>query len=504
MKEPNRKTIKITDAIAHYDQSTKWAYEVDVYDAAGEVNVDNKIVNVGKGFAPRGGIILKNVYNHNFRMAYDIGIVGIYVFPNKNAQDNGHKIKFLVLGPPDFIQLDDNYKILKSDAIFDPFVTSRRKKNFDKLGYNMDSYNEDTESEILVKYRSNYEMFGTGSGYLIVEQKFIFTKYDDKPAHEPSGALKAARLHPIIRLYFEKPKKDTVEAFRVDYRFYLNLDNWTAYEKQERYYGERRSFENVAVRKSYPGKINNAAGVFKDDNRSKQYGDLLSDGSPEEVVFSSAEKPLVAELIAEGLNPKFSDRWYNVHWWGAGKNWVAGSAPGSFHAVHIHWKWAFEIQRKFDNDGPDPEHEGEEPFKGKGIDGELTDPAVGRQTLRIAIVKDNSLFYDGQKKEVKGYIYNYPAFEEKNKVFGDFFKAINNVPGKISDGEDIVLYYSAEVKLSESNKTNNGTLDCSVFVHGLFFAHQPEKSGMLTGSLGSFYKNPKKPNSQSWTRNPEK
>ncbi len=519
MIEPKRKTVKVSEQNT-YPKSKDWEYEVDVYETAGTVNVDNKILKVGKGFAPHGGMMLKNIYNQNFRMAYDIGVIGIYVTPNKEAMENGgHKTKFLILGPPDFIQLDNNYNILTPDKDFNPFVQTKEPKmsfnpfsitpsGFDGIGTNMDSFNEDRESEINVKYRSNYELFGEGSGYLIIEQKFIFTKYDKEPAHEPGGLLTAARLHPIIRLRFEKHKRETVDSFRVDYRLYLNLDSWITQQT----FGIERSTVRLVERKTLKEKIKNAAGVFKDYDSTSSINVVTGDMGVANVVFRAAEKPLVAEILTEGLiNNIKKSVWDNIHWWGAGKSWAPGSTPGSFHAIHIHWRWGKELQNKEDLDVFNPlapAKKGAEQFKGKGYEGELTDPEFFKQTLDIAVAVNNDSF-TSDTSDPKKYIYNYQLFKNQNEVFGKLFKDIHTAPQNISDGGDIILFYSATIKLSDSKSySKTGILDGSFFVHGLFFAHEPEKDTIKAGNLYSFYKNPSKAelNSQKpqkWERNPE-
>ena len=55
--------------------SSGWRFEIERYKVAGQVNEDNKILDVGKGWVPRGGIVLKNIYHHKFRLGYDLSVV---------------------------------------------------------------------------------------------------------------------------------------------------------------------------------------------------------------------------------------------------------------------------------------------------------------------------------------------------------------------------------------------------------------------------------------------
>jgi len=77
-------------------------------------------------------------------------------------------------------------------------------------------------------------------------------------------------------------------------------------------------------------------------------------------------------------------------------------------------------------------------------------------------------------------------------------------PEPLKNGEDIVLYYSSEVKLKDCKKNAQKGINCSIFIHGLFFAHEVEKETMKAGTKGSFYENPNPSNSKIWERYPKK
>jgi hypothetical protein len=502
MKEPNKKTSYIRQVNKKTAKVTTWEYDYDGYETSGEVYYETQNqqpkVKVGKGFVPHGGIIMRNIHNYGYRMAYDIGVVGIYVFPGPKAKENGFtKPKFLILGPPEFVQVDSTtFMPLDPNIPFNPRVD--KKASMDGIDANMAVYNADREDELRATYRSTYELFGAGSGYLFVTQKFIMTKYSDKPAHEPSGGLKAARLFPITQLIYNVPPnsqqkiEDYVESFRVDYRLYINLDTY-ATKKVKTYTSSHGSGDEITYgRERSKDRVNNAAGLFKDEDGFSPW--YSADGGVANVIFSSSEKPLVSEIVTEGLNPySYTDKrknikWDNIHWWGIGKDGILGSTPGSFHAVHIHWRWAKGMQ----SHKTIPTESGKPQFVGKGYNGALVDPAIKNQILRLAVVKN------------KGLPQNHD--EHRSPDFKDFFMKLreNKPPEDLKKGDDIILYYSSEVKLKDCKKNAQKGLICSIFVHGLFFAHEVERDVYTTGSTNNFYVNPKNPNSKVWERYPQK
>ena len=488
MKEP----VKHTHYIRQKDKkkgSTTWEFDFDTYETGGEVYYETPNqpkIKVGKGFVPHGGLILRNIHNSGFRMAYDVGVIGIYVFPGPSAKENGfHKPKFLILGPPDFIQVDnETFTPLDPNKAYDPLIVE--KNRMDSIGFNMSTYNNDREKELKVTYKSTNKLFGKGSGYLYVVQKFIMTKYSDKPAHEPTGGLHAARLFPITQLIYNIPPntnheiEDYVESFRVDYRLHINLDTYIIDKYAPKTVIHTRSEKSKKT-------IKNVAGLFKDESGMNPV--YCAGGGVANIIFSSAEKPLVAEVVTEGINPYSRNfKWDNIHWWGYGKNGSLGSTPGSFHAVHIHWRWAKGMQSK----SALSSEAGKPQFAGLGNQGELTDPNIKNQILRIAVVKNEGIPND--------------YHEQKSEVYKDFFINLrpNKTPIDIKGGDDLILYYSSEVKLKNSKKNSQKGLNCSIFVHGLFFAHEVEPNSFTKGTTANFNINPDTPNNKTWERYPEK
>jgi hypothetical protein len=208
--------------------------------------------------------------------------------------------------------------------------------------------------------------------------------------------------------------------------------------------------------------------------------------------------------------------WDNIHWWGAGKSVgkktqsIHATAPGAFHALHIHWRWGEVLQTK-DSDAM-LEYEGEPQFVGESQGGVLTDPNIQNQTVKFAIVKNESL--------PKG-----PFSEHSTEDFESFFRSLNSDPKKIDTrpygGDDLILYYSSEIFV-ENERGSTNELVGNIFSHGIFFAHQDEpyflsNDGLLTagftGDEDELFRNPDYdidsktgyPKGEiEWKRNPKK
>ncbi|AXG69594.1 hypothetical protein KORDIASMS9_01819 [Kordia sp. SMS9] len=488
-------------------------------------------VTIKKGQIHGNGLTLKDVSHNGYRMAYDIGVIAIWVYPKKNLVDeNGQTYKpyKLVLGHKDFEQVNDDYSELRSD-----FKAEKKAKdntvNSNSVGSlaNFNTYKKSIEHVITASWKSRKKLFGEKSSHLYITQKYILTDYNDVPAHEPTGGIFAARMHPITKIYYENRNDGYLYSIRVDYRLHLNLDTYP--EKQETgvYVGYGYGSSDTFSRVQKENVLNNHAGLFKDV-------DGLEFGLPaNRAVFESSEKPIIAEIFSDGIirgsnkrlienrnytnfwgkkkeEQTIQNTWDNIHWWGAGGN-IHASAPGAFHALHIHWRWAEILQRKdsiYDITGIT--HEGEEQFVGQSKGGVLTDPRIQNQSIRFAIVKNDSLP-------------KWDHSEHSTENFGDFFENLHGVPEPIligtkpDEGANLVLYYSTEVfaekqpygRVSARGLGSEGVikvpLEGNVFLHGIFFAHQDEKSsGTLVGSQYSYYINPDKPNETAWKRNPEK
>lgn len=490
-----------------------WKFEIERYAASGLVNEDNKLWDVGQGWVPRGGIVLRNVFHKGHRLAYEIGVVGIVVMPGAVSKKNGHGAKYLILGPPDFVQVDASGTPLTSGTNFDPLVP-KATNGITGLPGNFSVFDTDHDVTLMVRWRSNLKLYGSDSDYLWVTQKYILTKYDNNPAHEPTGGLMAARLHPLVELKYGKPNDGWVASFRVDYRMQLSLNFWlsrTSVKEPDSFLGIPTGTKTTVVeaRKTTSGKLKNAAGVFADNDVVDVKGAL--DNGIAGGAFRAAEKPLVAEILTSGYNtPGVKINWDNVHWWGAGENWIPASAPGSFHAIHMHWRWAkFGAQFPYPpvvDDGityPNPlnapaPHVGEKQFSGPGYGGALVDPGISNQAIRIAVVANQGLPADMHK--------------HRSESFDTFFEQLATARKvKIDNGEELVLYYSAEIPLpkrSRSEKENEkAELKGTVCIHGLYFAHDPEPDKSLlsiVGATGKLFLNPTSPVASELKRYPAK
>ena len=190
------------------------------------------------------------------------------------------------------------------------------------------------------------------SAGLSVEEIFLFGRYSDDPPHEPSGALSAARFHPLVsyelaqNVNCDRSKIFTrIKSLRFDFRLHLYLD---------RYYTE-----NFGPMEDAPGGVKNQAGLFADTDlgSARIFGRAVISNKPaEKIAFYAVEKPLVTEVTAPGLingdpkgvMPGSTDTiicWDNVHWWGAKKPGTPMiSTPGAFHAAHVHLRWGETIK----------------------------------------------------------------------------------------------------------------------------------------------------------------
>jgi len=134
------------------------------------------------------------------------------------------------------------------------------------------------------------------------------------------------------------------------------------------------------------------------------------------------------------------------------------------------------------------------------------DPRIDKQKLRVAIVVN-----DGLPDDVSAH---------SSEVFEDFFmnrkrtQAPTDLPAplapptSIAQGGDLVLYYSAEVpalnRSSIPEYNARKILNGDVFVHGVFFAHEPELSLLKAGAREPVYSQPSEADvPHAWVRNPQ-
>src|SRR5262249_42096228 len=122
--------------------------------------------------------------------------------------------------------------------------------------------------------------------------------------------------------------------------------------------------------------------------------------------------------------------WDNIHWWGGYKDYHIPSAPGAFHAAHLHWRWGLRLQTKDKIPFIDPKFKGEPQFRGAILGGPLVDPLILFQDIEFAVVSKTNLPED--------------ITTHSSENFKDFFIAAkgNRPDDKISEGDDLALYYS--------------------------------------------------------------
>lgn len=478
----------------------------------------------GSGSAPpAGGLVLQDVTHAGHNFAKDVRLIGLWI-ETEDVDPSGTSIatdkKFYLLDAATFAV--SPIATISPRRIYNP--TS------DSIFYLL------RESDAALDFRSYFEDGGNGVGFgasarfdapalfaarpnctysgLSVEQIFLFSRYANSPRHEPSGSLCAARFHPMIRYRFlPNPNHDPsqratrVRSIRFDYRLHLFID---------------RHFDS-ALNAAIPQWGNNAA-FFADSDSVLRTGLEgvatllwnLSPASPPAMpaalsagLFEAVEKPLLLEVTAPGLAkgfPIFSTRnaanrpvavrcWDNIHWWGnRGSGAAMISTPGAFHAAHLHWRWGGASAPVVLNPHFNPGRPGGAPNSLlHAMWGPIVDPAIWIQTLRIAVAKN-----DARLDPNRG---SPPQALSKADWKSLFDPGLGRPPEKIADGSDIVLWYSAEVHDEVTVPGQEGSPGSpslgprtfvsapggTVFLHGIFFAHDAEQAGATAGSTGPLH-----------------
>lgn len=498
----------------HNDPETKWSFDC-VIDSAGK--------------PPAGGLALQNLRHDGHNFAKDVRVVGIWI-ATEVVEPSGT----VTSTAKSYYPLDSGVFTVSDVTTLAPKAISNHAtgRNFNYLREADDALSFST----YFQEGGNYFGYGVGAKFeapsllksyancaysgLTVEQIFLFSRYGNAPKHEPSGGLSAARFHPMTKYAFsanpafdQKKQFTRVSSIRFDYRLHLYLD----------------AHYNAPVDTRLTP---NQAGLFADsDSALGTVATALNwvitvrgakNPLPEAVsagAFDAVEKPLVLECIAPGLGKGFpvffttGDKprkircWDNVHWWGSrGPGAPLISAPGAFHCAHLHWRWgaaaAASAAKSDPVFNPTTWPAGLVLTSPPGAWGPLVDPGIWIQTLQVAVVK------------------NDPKLDPNRGVApGDLTKAdwrslfdpgLRSAPDDIYAGQDIVLWYSAEVHREVTllgNLSNAGTYiskpNGTIFLHGLFFAHDAEKSGLTVGTTNPAHR-PKTEASirsgKSWSR----
>jgi len=471
------------------------------------------------GTPPTGGLNLRDIRHDGHNFAKDVRLIGLWL-ETETVETNGQVSqptkKLYVLDKGTFTTTKvEPLTPMPTRSPDTNRVFQYLKESDEALEFS--TYFSDGQNHIALALHARYEAptllaalpncVHTG---ITIEQIFLFSRYSNVPKHEPSGGLSAARFHPMTKYQLvPNPRHDPkqqhtrVRSIRFDYRLYLYID---------RHYD---SATNAGL-----AQIGNQAGVFADSDSVVQSGAIIlgtkvwnirkgrTDGTPfSRGTFVAVEKPLVLELTAPGLAsgfPVFTTRntagdpinvrcWDNVHWWGSrGPGEPLISTPGAFHCAHLHWRWG--AAAKLSPAAGDPRFEPRVYPSGmprhtaiKGMWGPVVDPKIWIQTVKIAVTK-----HDPRLDPLK-----VPAPALTTPDWKTRFIDLRATPLDIYRGEDIVLWYSSEVGAtvtvpgSESgnmpptgspSQTYTSANGGTIFMHGMFFAHDAEKTGLQVGS----------------------
>lgn len=477
-------------AIAVSDPLTKWSFSC--------------LTDGGGTKPPAGGLVLQQVQHDGHNFAKDIRVIGFWV-----EIETVSPASAVTATTKTFYILDGTNFTVAPITLFAPALRSSPLfastfaylKELD-VALDFKEYFKSTANYFAYVVKAEYTAGAFFSKFpncelagLNVTQSFLFSPYGNSPVHEPSGALNAARCHPIVKYEttvngaVDKTKPySRLKSIRFDYRLHLYIDR----------------HHNTATNATL-AQIGNQAGLFADGDGGKVgigfstvgkgiWNKSLSTGFSRSV-FDAVEKPIVLEVATQGLEnglPLFLATatatsttplrcWDNIHWWGArGPGSPLISAPGAFHAAHIHWRWgkpASDPKRPQFGAGWPAAAAGNPLTSGKW--GPVVDPNIWMQTLRLAVVKN-----DPKLDPAKGVPAASLSLADWKTLFHPGLRA---VPDDISAGDDIVLWYSVEVP-SELIGSGSATVKftaktpASIFVSGIFFAHDPEITGMAVGT----------------------
>ena len=409
--------------------------------------------------SPGSGLVLENVMNMGHRFAASVRVNRIWIDPGtENARS-------LFLGTEDFniLEAGPEYKL----------VTHKQPP----LGFS----GYPTRLGLEVLFESKEPLYPPLEAKLRVRQTYLFSSYGHEPSHEASDLLDACRIFPMIE--FEIPGTEhPLESIRFDFRIDPALD----------FYLEKPSnYANFGQDDSWARR--NQAGVFRDNETALNIDGFLSSliYQIDDVVFAAGEKPLLYEIATHGLVegvPAFTEEiggklypdeetWDNTHIWGCSDTSTLPSTPGAFHAAHFHWRWGklFELEPSFPL-APILPHTGQPQYIGEYINnrigGPLLHPDIPNQTIRFAVTRND-------RPE-----WRHDSLASEEFFFDLFWPKNGGIPSDIQRGDEIVYWYSVEVKRKKylnpyrnemagrnySRKEFKGTIN----IQGFFFAHNPE------------------------------
>lgn len=474
----------------YHDRATGWRFEAD---AVGTPPVG-------------GGIVLTDVTHQQFSFARDIRVIGIWlevqtVTPAGSVTATQHA----------FHALDSSSFTLGNVVELTPMPMTHPPVGSSTFNY-LRGAAQSLQFEMFFRSPSGHVGYGLSaeytsrpamfSGYpncevdgLTIEQIILCSRYASSPPHEPSGALLAARLLPMLRFAFTPNAAvdrtvtyHRVESIRVDYRIHLKID-------RHHNVSESRNMDDLG----------NRAGFFKDRESlpAAVLGGIAHRGVSG-AAFEAIEKPLVLEAAGPGLAKGFNFYstgpsppgrslptvvcWDNVHQWGRrpGNDQMI-SAPGAFHAAHLHWRWGGAVvasTAQFKPSSRPTAVENALHYLGMSHWPPLVDPRIWIQSIRIAVTKADRRLDPA----------HVPASSLSTKSFIDLFQHVRSTPADIFNGDDLVTWISFQVH-RELNlpsvpmdlfqrtppQTHYSQAEGVLFHHGIFFAHEPEQSGPTVG-----------------------
>jgi hypothetical protein len=318
---------------------------------------------------------------------------------------------------------------------------------------------------------------------LDIEQIFLFSGYSNSPPHEPSGALMAARFHPMLKFRFTPSAAvdrtrdyQRIDSIRADYRLHIKLDR----------------HHTAATSASLPW-LGNRSGFFRDRDTlgSAVLGGITGLGVSA-ASFAAIEKPLVLEGMGPGLamgfnvylDPVTHDPqmcWDNVHQWSVRTDPAEMiSAPGAFHAAHIHWRWGAIIPDSSAQFKPASRPASVERYlaaRGSAHESPLVDPRIWIQSIRIAVTEAHASLDPARRTA------SQLSFADWKSLFTGY----RAIPNNIYAGADIVTWLSFEVHRTvtlpsfystptgvTSSSTYHSQAEGVIFYNGIFFAHDAE------------------------------
>jgi hypothetical protein len=460
--------------------------------------------------APRG-LVLEHVAHDNFDLAREIRVAKIWI--NPDSPDPSLR-RELLLGEPDF-ELDGGVTN----------ATTAAPRPFDAYG---------VEGTLQQKYVSavvpGHRVFGEGKPPLLVTQTYRFGTYGNDPPHEPVGTLPAARLFPHLSF---QTTNALIASIRVDYRLQVAFSgrSWrsqagifrdrdelpgapvlAAFQLQEEAFDAVRelleradaiaaTLEEVDLRHEFrqaiedvdrlpvlprlPPELSNVIreqvhlgvritaslvrglitvlrGLVESQYQQSptvrarlalRIAQSVVPGLITQQLFAAAEKPIHYEIAAVGLDDGNHEKtWDNIHMWPRGEGEEAlPSTPGAFHALHLHWRWGTAAALPTPIEALAQKWLGIQKAGASVLSvagGPLIDENLPLQTIRFAIVRS--------ERDIR-----------PDRLFESSYAGRD--PEVVRDGADFVLWMCFEARRGSAS-----TFQGTVFVHGLYFPHEPE------------------------------